>query len=83
MPNKIMLDLNTKLHLTILREAMESWADMENDMLLDDVPSSLAEIRQLASQSDECIRTAMANVRKLTNARVDRLLAVRDLLTQL
>ena len=69
--------------LFALKLAVEMSYDTNGDILFDDIPLSVSEIRALASKSDEDLKAEMKEIRDDFNAKVDHIEALAVLKNQL
>lgn len=69
--------------LPALKIAVDISYDMQGDMLFDEMPTSVNEIRQLASKSDEQLRIELREIRDDFNAKIDLIEGLSILKNQL
>ncbi len=75
----LVLLITSDEQLASLRRALEMQCCMEDDILLDDTVTSIAEVRNLAVLDDTELRSKLADRRRAANIAIDRMLTTREL----
>ena len=80
---RVFLAIENTSELEAIKHALEVQIDIESDMVFEDLPTSVNEVRKLASLNDDNMQTALRECIRKADERMTRLEASQDLLLQL
>lgn len=77
------LKIETIQELNALEHALAVQVDIESDMVFDELPTTVGEIRRLAEMNDTSLQSALRKAIKTADERMTRLEATQELLLKL
>jgi len=81
--NAQFIKIETTEEMDALKHALEVQIDIENDMVWDELPMNVHEIRRLAEMDNDMMRRELGQMMKNFDERSDRLEATQQLLLRL
>jgi len=75
----LLLQINNQAELDAIVIAIEHAHDMNDDMLLDEIPNTPTKIRELAHYSDEVLKTKITEMRETTSDKIDVVFTLRNI----